>query len=90
MYAGRLSRDCTRQAIPPHKSRSDRDTIAGSRTRVASPGAILLPIMQFRESDVLPTGLMRGIEREWIFKDNKDREDFFERLAKLLMETVGI
>ena len=31
--------------------------------------------------------MFRGIGRRKIFKDNKDQEDFLERLAKLLPET---
>ncbi len=31
--------------------------------------------------------IIRGIERRKIFRDNRDREDFFERLGKLLLET---
>jgi len=30
--------------------------------------------------------MIRGMERTKIFRRNKDREDFFERLAKLLPE----
>ena len=32
--------------------------------------------------------LIRGIEKRGIFKDDKDREDFLERLSKLLQELV--
>ena len=32
--------------------------------------------------------LIRGIEQRGIFEDNKDREDFLERLSKLLQELV--
>jgi REP element-mobilizing transposase RayT len=31
--------------------------------------------------------MIRGIERRKIFRNNKDREDFLERLARLLPET---
>ena len=31
--------------------------------------------------------MIRGIERHKIFRDNKDREDFLNRLGKLLPET---
>ena len=31
--------------------------------------------------------IIRGIERRNIFRDNQDREDFLERLGKLLPET---
>jgi len=31
--------------------------------------------------------MIRGIERRKIFRDKKDREDFLQRLAKLLPET---
>ena len=31
--------------------------------------------------------MIRGIERRKIFRDHKDREDFLQRLAKLLPET---
>jgi len=31
--------------------------------------------------------MIRGIERRYIFKDDKDRDDFLERLEKLLPET---
>src|SRR4030042_1483685 len=31
--------------------------------------------------------IIRGIERRKIFRDNRDRENFFERLGKLLLET---
>jgi hypothetical protein len=31
--------------------------------------------------------MIRGIERRKIFRDNKDREDFLDRLGKLLPET---
>jgi putative transposase len=30
--------------------------------------------------------VIRGIERKGIFKDDKDREDFLERLSGLLLE----
>lgn len=32
--------------------------------------------------------LIRGIEQKGIFEDDKDREDFLERLSKLIQETV--
>ena len=32
--------------------------------------------------------LIRGIEQRGIFEDNKDREDFLERLSKLLQELL--
>jgi putative transposase len=31
--------------------------------------------------------IIKGIERRKIFRDNKDRDDFLNRLAKLLPET---
>ncbi len=31
--------------------------------------------------------IIRGIERRKIFRDNRDRENFLERLGKLLWET---
>jgi putative transposase len=31
--------------------------------------------------------MIRGIERRKIFRNNKDREDFLDRLGKLLPET---
>ncbi len=36
---------------------------------------------------VLHHVMIRGIERRKIFLNDKDREDFIERLAKLLPET---
>jgi hypothetical protein len=36
---------------------------------------------------VLHQIMIRGIERRKIFRDNKDREDFLDRLGKLLPET---
>lgn len=40
-----------------------------------------------RAPAVLHHIMIRGVERRKIFRDNKDRENFLERLAKLLPET---
>ena len=37
--------------------------------------------------DVLHHIMIRGIERRKIFRDNRDREDFLDRLSNLLPET---
>ncbi|MBL7203814.1 MAG: hypothetical protein ISS63_05705 [Desulfobacteraceae bacterium] len=46
-----------------------------SQARIDAPGA-------------LHHILIRGIEQRGIFEDDKDREDFLERLSKLLQEMV--
>ena len=47
----------------------------------------LMLVCLWQAPGVLHHIMIRGIERRTIFRDNKDRENFLDRLASLLPET---